>query len=168
MLKARSDKATLELSAKWKSTKLNDVLKLYSTINYMEDNGKKKIEEDIVFNFKNFIESLYYSEDIVELDVIENFDNEKEKPVVSKKKLTIEDFVSFCTGSRYVTHKLMRAGTIEFRHFEQDSSPGVRVAVNTCNITLTFRVNGSYISEPEHSLRNIIDEIHCSPCFGKC
>ena len=97
MLKAHSDKARLELSAKGKSTKLNDVLKLYSTINYTEDN-EKKIEEDIVFNFKNFIESLCYSADIVELDVTENFDNEKEKPVVSKKKLTIEDFVSFCTG----------------------------------------------------------------------
>ena len=102
-----------------------DALKLYSTINYMEDNDKKKIEEDIVFTFKNFIESLYYSEDIAELDVIENFDNEDEKPVVSKKKLTIEDFVSFCTGSRYVTHNLMRAGTIDFRHFEQYFSPGV-------------------------------------------
>ena len=90
------DKARLELSAKGKSTKL-----------------KKKIEEDIVFN--NL--SLYHSEDIVELDVIENFDNGKEKPVVSKKKLTIEDFVSFCTGSRYITHNLMRAGTIDFRHF---------------------------------------------------
>ena len=55
MLKAHSDKARLELSAKGKSTKLNDVLKLYSTINYTEeDNDKKKIEEDIDFNFKNF------------------------------------------------------------------------------------------------------------------
>ena len=55
MLKAHSDKAKLELSAKEKSTKLNDVLKLYSTINYTEeDNDKKKIEEDIDFNFKNF------------------------------------------------------------------------------------------------------------------
>ena len=58
---------------------MNDVLKLHSTINYTEDNDKKKIQENIVFNFKNFIESLYYSEDIVELDVIENFTNEKEK-----------------------------------------------------------------------------------------
>ena len=58
---------------------MNDVLKLHSTINYTEDNDKKKIKENIVFNFKNFIESLYYSEDIVELDVIENFTNEKEK-----------------------------------------------------------------------------------------
>ena len=58
---------------------MNDVLKLHSTINYTEDNDKKKIQENIVFNFKNFIESLYYSEDIVELDVIENFNNEKEK-----------------------------------------------------------------------------------------
>ena len=55
MLKAHSDKARLELSAKGKSTKLNDVLKLYSTINYTEENNdKKKIEEDIDFNFKNF------------------------------------------------------------------------------------------------------------------
>ena len=58
---------------------MNDVLKLHSTINYTEDNDKKKIQENIVFNFKNFIESLYYSEDIVELDVIENFNNEEEK-----------------------------------------------------------------------------------------
>ena len=107
MLKTHNDKARLELSAKGKSTKLNDVLKLYSTINYSEDDGKEKIEEDIVFNFKNFIESLYYSEDIVEMDVIENFDNVKEKPVVTKKKLSIEDFVSFCAGSRHVTHNLM-------------------------------------------------------------
>ena len=114
MLKVHSDKARLELSAKRKSTKLNGVLKLYSTINYTKDDDKKKIEEDIVFKFKNFIESLYYSEDIVELDVIENFDNEKEKSVVSKKKLEIEDFVSFCTGSRYIAHNLMRAGTIFF------------------------------------------------------
>ena len=167
VLKAHSDKARLELSAKGKSTKLNDVLKLYSTINYTEDNDEKKIEEDIVFNFRNFIESLYYSEDIVELDLIEHFDNEKEKPVVSKKKLTTEDFVSFCTGSRYLTYNLMRAGTIDFRHFEQDSSPGVRVVGNTCNITMTFPVNGRYNSEPQQFLKNI-DDIYCSPCFGKC
>ena len=67
--------------------------------------------------------------------MIENFDNEKKKAVVTKKKLSIEDFVSFCRGSRYKTHNLMGAGTIVFRHFEQDSSPGVRVVVDTCNIT---------------------------------
>ena len=43
----------------------------------------------------------------------------------------------------------MRAGTIDFRHFEQDYSPGVRVVVNTWNITLTFPVNDRYNSEPE-------------------
>ena len=113
------------------------------------------------------IESLCYSEDIVELDVIENFDNEKEKPVVSKKNLTIEDFVSFCTGSRCITHNLMRARTVDFRHFEQNSSPEIRVVANTCNITLTFPVNGRYNSEPEQFLKNI-DDIYCSPRFGKC
>ena len=78
MLKTHNYKARLELSAKGKSAKLNVVLKLYSAVNYTADDDKKKIEEDIVFNFKNFIESLYYSEHITELDVIENFDNEKE------------------------------------------------------------------------------------------
>ena len=67
------DKTGLALSTKEKSTKLYDLLKLYSTINYTEDDGKKKLEEDIVFNFKNFIESLYYSEDIVKLDVTEKY-----------------------------------------------------------------------------------------------
>ena len=61
----------------------------------------------------------------------------------------------------------MGAGTIAFRHFEQDSSPGVRVAVDTWNITLTFPVNGRYNSEPEQFLKNI-DDIYCSPRFGKC
>ena len=61
----------------------------------------------------------------------------------------------------------MVAGTIAFRHFEQDSSPGVRVAVDTWNITLTFPVNGRYNSEPEQFLKNI-DDIYCSPRFGKC
>ena len=145
-----------------------NLLACKTAISYTKDHDKKKIEEDFIFNFKYFIESLYYSEDIAELDVIENFDNEKEKPVVSKKDLTIEDFVSLCTGSRYITHNLIWAGTIGFRYFEQDSSPGVRVVVNTCNITLTFPVNGRYNSEPEQFLRNIIDDIYCSPCFGKC
>ena len=90
MLKTHNDQAILKLSAKGKSTKLNDILKLFSTINYTEDDDKKKIEEDIVFDFKK-----YYSEDIVELDVIEHFDNEKKKPVLIKKKLLIEDLFHF-------------------------------------------------------------------------
>ena len=64
----------------------------------------------------------------------ENLDNEKEKPMVTKKKFSIDDFVSFCAGSGYITHNLMRTGTIDFRHFEQDYSSGVRVVVNTCSI----------------------------------
>ena len=60
--------------------------------------------------------------------MIINFDNEKEKTVVTKKKLSIDDFVSFCRGFRYITHNLMKAGTIDLQHFEQDSSPEVRFA----------------------------------------
>ena len=67
-----------------------------------------------------------------------------------------------------ITHNLMQARTIDSRHFEQDSSPGVRVVVNICNITLTFPVNARYNSEPEQFLKNTIDDINCSPCFGKC
>ena len=83
-------------------------------------------------------------------------------------KRTIEDFVSFCIGLRYITHNLMRDGTIDFRHFKQDYSPRVRVVVNTCNIALTFPVNGRYNSESEQFLKNIIDDICYSSCFGKC
>ena len=38
----------------------NDALKLYSTINYKGGRQQKKKNEDIVFSFKNFIESLQY------------------------------------------------------------------------------------------------------------
>ena len=98
----------------------------------------------------------------------ENFDNEKKKPVVAKKKLSIEDVVSFCTRFRYITHNLMPSKTIDFRHFEQDFSPRVKVVVNTCNITLTFSVNGRYSLQPEQYLKNAVDVIYCPHCFGKC
>ena len=71
--------------------------------------------------------------------MIKNFDNQKEKPVVSKKKLTIEDSFLFRRGSRYITHNLMRTGTINFRHFEQDSSPGEGVVANTCNFDFSSK-----------------------------
>ena len=48
----------LELPAKGKSTKVHDVLKLYSTINYTEDSDEKKIEEDI-FSILKISLSLY-------------------------------------------------------------------------------------------------------------
>ena len=150
----------IDFHLKGNKKKLNEVLKLYWTTDYTKHDDKKKPEEDIVFTFENFIEFLYYSGDIVELDVTENFDNEKEKPVVAKKKLSIEDFVSFCTGSRHITHNLMRAKTIHFRHFV--------VVVNTCNITLTFSVNDRYSFQPEQFLKNAVDVIYCPPCFGKC
>ena len=62
----------------------------------------------------------------------------------------------------------MGVGAIDIRHFEQDSSPGVRVIVDTCSITLTFPGSGRYNSETEQFLKNIIDDIYCSPRFGKC
>ena len=114
LLKTHNDKTRREISAEGKSTKINDILNLYVTINYTEDDDKKKIDEDIVFNFQSFIESLSYTEVIVEFDVIENFDNKTEKTVFTKEKLSKENFVSFCTGSRYITHNSIRAGIIDF------------------------------------------------------
>ena len=114
VLKTHNDKTRREISAEGKSTKINDILNLYVTINYTEDDDKKKIDEDIVFNFQSFIESLSYTEVIVEFDVIENFDNKTEKTVFTKEKLSKENFVSFCTGSRYITHNSIRAGIIDF------------------------------------------------------
>ena len=114
VLKTHNDKTRREISAEGKSTKINDILNLYVTINYTEDDDKKKIDEDIVFNFQSFIESLSYTEVIVEFDVIENFDNKTEKTVFTKEKLSKENFVLFCTGSRYITHNSIRAGIIDF------------------------------------------------------
>ena len=42
------------------------------------------------------------------------------------------------------------------------------IVVNTCNITSTFPANGYYNWQPEQFLKNIIDDIYCSPIFRKC
>ena len=61
-----------------------------------------------------------------------------------KRSYQLRILFHFCTRSRCMTHNLIRGGTIDLQHFEQDSSPGVKVVVNNCNITLTFPVNGRY------------------------
>ena len=95
MLKTHDDKARLELSVKGKLTRLYDVLKLYLTISYTEDDDKKKIEEDIFLNFINFIESLHYSEDIAELDVIENFNDRRKSRWFLKKSYRLRILFHF-------------------------------------------------------------------------
>ena len=56
---------------------------------------RKKIEENIVSNFEKFIEVLYYSEDIVELDVIENFDNRRKSQWLLKRSYRLRIFFRF-------------------------------------------------------------------------
>ena len=89
--------------------------------------------------------------------MIEDFDNKKEKPVVSKKKLTIEDFASFCTGSRCKAHNLMR--------IFKDSSPAVRVVVSTCSITLTFPVNGQGRNQNDYVSGASVNVKKCRPLW---
>ena len=98
VLKTHNDKTRLELSAKGKSTKLNDILKLYSTISYTEDNDKKKIEDDIVFNFKNLIDSLYYSEEIAKLDVIKILIMRKKSQWLLKRSYRLRILFRFIQG----------------------------------------------------------------------
>ena len=60
MLKTHNEKARLEFSAKGKSTKLNDVLKLYSTINYKEGDGDgEKKMNNILFSVLKISFSIY-------------------------------------------------------------------------------------------------------------
>ena len=168
-MKSHVADALLELSSNGRVTKLNDVLRLYSTIHYTaDDNDKKQREEDIVFNFTNFIESLYQSEGIDPVQLYDAEDEIEKAPVA--KTLSIEDFICFCTGSRYITPSVVLTGTIEFLHFtsnEKKLHSGMRVMVNTCNITLTFPVNDRYAFDPSVFVNNLIDDIYCAPGFGK-
>ena len=162
-MKSHVADALLELSSNGRVTKLNDVLRLYSTIHYTaDDNDKKQREEDIVFNFTNFIESLYQSEGIDPVQLYDAEDEIEKAPVA--KTLSIEDFICFCTDSRYITPSSVLTGTIEFLHFTSKNQ-GMRVMVNTCSIT--FPVNDRYAFDPSVFVNNLIDDIYCAPGFGK-
>lgn len=169
VLKEHSEDAIRELCRGSEKGAVNDVLKLFSP-SYTETSqgdivksDKKCKEEDIYFNFTNFVESLHEDDRNYSLNVID-----VETGDTTTKHVTINDFLMFCTGSRYISQSMKGTGKIKFHHLDSnDHCKGMRVVANTCDLTLTFPVNERYINQPQTFINNFIEDIYSSPGFGK-
>ena len=169
-MKRHSDEAIIELKL-WESQKSCDFLKLFGKSSYTEikegdkeSNLQKEQEEDIYYNFTCFVEAVEASElnkiQVIELDS-ENSGSEKQE----EKMVTLEDFVRFTTGSKFVTHSMLETGIIEFIH--KDNIQGRRLVADTCTRSLIFPVNERYVCSSETFIKNITEDIFMNVGFGK-
>ena len=169
-MKRHSDEAIIELKL-CESQKSCDVLKLFGKISYTEikegdreSNLQKEQEEDIYYNFTSFIEAVGASElnkiHVIESD-FENSGSEKQE----EKMLTLEDIVTFTSGSKFVTHSMLETGTTEFIH--KDNIQGKRLVADTCTRSITFQVNERYVCSSETFIKSITEDIFMNVGFGK-
>ena len=169
-MKRHSDEAIIELKL-CESQKSCDVLKFFGKISYTEikegdreSNLQKEQEEDIYYNFTSFIEEVGASElnkiHIIESD-FENSGSEKQE----EKMLTLEDIVTFTSGSKFVTHSMLETGTTEFIH--KDNIQGKRLVADTCTRSITFQVNERYVCSSETFIKSITEDIFMNVGFGK-
>lgn len=85
-----------------------EFLSVYSTIKYNNNKEMKEQEEDIIYNFTNFVESLDFKN--YEITIESLIPNEKQKQI----QISLKDVARFCTGSYYVMESMKSKGTIKF------------------------------------------------------
>ena len=133
--------------------------KFKSMFSYESSKTKEKaeLEEDVLFNWNNFIDEVgnknvkyvAFSLEDVENGVV---DESKKK----ERTLVLSDILMFLTGSRYSFHQKIR---LCFDHLAQG-----RVLVSTCTLEITFPMLERYTSSTFSD--NIIQDIVNSPGFG--
>ena len=70
--------------------------------------------------------------------------------------VTLEDIVSFATGSKFETDSVLEIGTIEFIH--KDNIQGRRLVADNCTRSLIFPVNERYVCSSETFIKNITED----------
>ena len=154
-----------------------DLLEVFKTVNYtINSTEKKDKEEDIVYNFSNFLESLdvkAYNRLTISIDYDDDEEEEgnkqENKDAVEstyQRNITLIDVIRFCTGSKYILDSMKGNGTIKFIYPGQNAH-GQRIEAHTCAILLEFPVTERYYNSPESFIENFCDDIVSSPGFGK-
>lgn len=123
------------------------------------DESDNDCEEDIMFNFKNFIDEIGL--DRVKSISAFSFEN-VEDGVINKNekktfKITLEDILKFLTGSRFISTSL--AIKVKF-----DRNAIGRVRVSICQNEITFPVLSRYTGD--NFSDNLTEDIVNSPGFG--
>ena len=120
------------------------------------------MEEDIFYNFSNFVESLnsfpFVMEDVMSMD-------DEDAYVITDVEITFKDVVRFCTGSAFVTKDMKKNGVICFSH--PDIISGERVTAIVCALKLQFPVTNRYCGDSDAFIKHFCEDIISSPGFGR-
>ena len=157
VLEEHYEESKLELLLSSKDTASN-ITSLYTTIEYSE--GKEKeAEEDIYYNFTNFLEKLEH-EGSLHLMKIEL--NEDGSETETTKEINLQEVAQFCTGSRFITSEMKGKGTISFDKARKYGT----VVVNTCSVGLTFPVTERYSASPDVFIESFTEDMRTGTGFG--
>ena len=124
-----------------------------------ENSDERKLEEDIVYSWCNFLDEAAGSllPDASFIDIY------GEKYEEKKCVVTLPDVLYFLTGSRFPPIGGLAKGRIKFEHCGKNS--GKRATVSTCFLTLEIPVSDRYT---EKFNKSIVEDILESPGFGRC
>ena len=156
MLKRHKDESLMEFvydSKHLTARKIQDMFRIV----YSDDEEKKKREQDVAYNWCNFLDELELHA-VKEVRVSDFLAEEDEEKSLSMK---LEDVLFFLTGSKFLPSISIGSGRIIFDH---DSDQERRISVSTCALKLTFPICERYMSE--EFTTNIMDDIISSPGFG--
>eukprot|EP00794_Sanderia_malayensis_P013137 gene13137-14490_t len=88
----------------------SNITSLYTNICYSEGD-EKEAEEDIYYNFTNFLEQLEHEGPTHLLKIELNEDGSETE---TEKEINLQEVAQFCTGSRFITPEMKGTGTISF------------------------------------------------------
>lgn len=137
-----------------------EVIKSCFDVTYSNESDEAALEEDIFYNWKNFLDELGHGKSItVKTFTVSDVENEKtEESAKSEKKLSLGDVMMFLTGSTVVPNN--EKIKVLFDHITGKG----RISVSTCQYQLTFPVVPRYTGSKFS--RNITEDIINSPGFG--
>eukprot|EP00794_Sanderia_malayensis_P020964 gene20964-23019_t len=143
--------------------KASNIISLFKTIEYSEPNdqssGQRDQEEDIIYNFTNFLERLEHDGSLT-LPVLEIEDDGS--VLETTREIMLQEVTRFCTGSRFITPAMEGKGTIRF---DNTGKYGTVIA-NTCSIVLTFPIIEKYTGSPELFIQSFTEDMRNECGFG--
>ena len=161
VLRRHKDDAFKELTYNAKSLTAGKIRDLYSVL-HSENQALKEQEEDIVFNFFNFLDELENGAENSKFTFAVTVLGDEGVQGTKQVAISLEDVLQFLTGSRHISCHGLKKGEIAFF-----SSPDRcrRVHINTCGIGISFPLNERYAGK--NFTANFSDDILCAPGFGK-
>lgn len=135
----------------------SEILAFWQVIYSPEGSNNRVTEEDIVYNFSFFLD------EVAQGRVNGILTHDVESGEAASTSISLPDVMQFLTGARYFCQSLSQA-SIEFDH---EAVEGRRIEVSTCSLVIKFPCNLRYTGSSKDFVRNLSEDIVCSPGFGK-